>query len=91
MRAIHKHILWNRNAANLLSLNRGFKILDVQIQDGRPVLWVLTDPSKPVHVITVWMFETGQTIPEGLADRLEYIATIQFPMNYVIHAFQEIP
>ena len=64
----------------------GFKkVLDVQLQDGVPVLWVIANADEPPVVVGVRMIETGVRF-DGVDDE-EYIGTVQMPTGSVVHVF----
>lgn len=67
------------------SLPRGSKILDVQVQGSRPVMWVLIDQSRTEetrHFVTV---PTGM---EFDTRDLDYVGTFQLSERLVFHLFQ---
>ena len=63
-------------------------IMDIQMQDGIPVMWALVDPESREIKVKINMYGTGgETHKNGLKD--EYISTVQdgflvwhFFMNY---------
>lgn len=65
-------------------LPRGAKLLSVQMQDGRPVLWALVDTEAQPEPRTLHVFGTGHAIPP----RHEYVGTWQNP-PLVWHLFEE--
>lgn len=66
------------------------KILDIQIQNGKPCLWALVKGGKDtVKFTTIYCFGTG-TMDVGLCcnENLKHIATTQVN-GYVFHWFYE--
>lgn len=59
------------------------KILDIQIQNGKPVVWVLVDPDSNRTGLTITMYTTGFPI-QVVGD---YIKTIQID-DFVAHYFK---
>lgn len=60
------------------------KILDIQIQNGRPCLWAVVNTDTPVYHLVVHCFMTGEKDPP--VDKLNYISTTQVG-DYVLHWF----
>ena len=65
--------------------NKIFQFLDVQMQNGKPMLWVMVDPEATIEEPTYIMaFGTGWELPND-ADR--YIGSLQDGEGYVWHYF----
>ena len=74
-----------------LSLPIGAMPLAVQVQRGKPQVWVLLEESETVYVDRIFrLVGTGHPISEGL-HHLQYIDTFQLAGgNLIFHVF-EIP
>jgi len=66
------------------------EIMDIQMQDGIPVMWALVDPESREIVVRINNYGTGMEI-HTTTTKNEYLATIQngdlilhFFMNYEI-------
>lgn len=70
----------------------GADVLCIQMQNGRPCIWVEVDPEadvKPRHLLVIG---TGHTIPEAPSGRyFRYIGTVQSPPFFVWHLYEEAP
>lgn len=64
--------------------NRIFIVLDLQVQNGTPTLWLLVNPKWEQMAHTIEMYGTGHDVPDANA----YIGTVQMPDGYVWHYFQ---
>lgn len=84
-RIIYKYVLWPEPTNNIL-IPRDGKIISIQIQNDKPVMWVLVDPIKPE------IKRTFEIIPTGLKfdyDCKEYIGTFQVDGgSLVFHVFE---
>jgi hypothetical protein len=60
------------------------EILDVQMQHGEPVMWVLADPDAPREPRAFRWLLTGEST--GLP-AVRYVATVQFGA-FVLHLFE---
>jgi hypothetical protein len=87
MKTIHKH----QFSINHLTLHTGFQIttyanmrvLDVQVQNGLPTMWVLVDPYASQTIYKFRIYGTGHDVENKIGN---YIATIQLG-EYVWHIF----
>ena len=61
------------------------EIMDIQIQDGKPVMWAMVDPDSREIVVRINMLYTGHGM-QLEATRNEYLATIQHE-GLVYHFF----
>lgn len=91
MKTIHKYTISHIEPETTVWLPEGSKLLTIQPQNGKPVLWATTDTeSKAAKDVprVIRSFETGQEIPREF---LIYISTVQFQTGYVLHYFEVIP
>ena len=73
---------------NRASLPRGAEVVAAGVQEDQFFLWALVDPEEPASLRGVYVYATGQSIPEDrLGDR--YIQTI-FEGSFVWHVFEEV-
>ncbi|MET0410397.1 MAG: hypothetical protein ABW217_03835 [Polyangiaceae bacterium] len=71
-----------------IDMPAGARILTLQLQFGKPVIWAAVDPSKPKVRRTFGLVGTGAEVDFELPD---YIGTFQlFDGRTVIHMF-EVP
>lgn len=70
-----------------IDLPAGARILDVQVQDGRPCLWALVDPVAPAVREAFAIYSTGHAIDPGALMSLEYVKTFQYGL-LVWHMFR---
>lgn len=59
--------------------------LSLQVQDGKPTLWVMVDEEKPKTPVTIICVGTGNPVPDEL-DILGYLGTSQVN-GFVWHFF----
>ena len=84
---IYKYELSFENR-NFVRMPEKSEIMDIQMQNGKPVMWALVEPDSREIVVRINVYMTGFVIQqEALKD--EYLATIQdsglvyhFFMNY---------
>ena len=70
----------------ILELPEGARILDVQAQFDKPVLWAMVDPEALLEKRHFCLVGTGHPAPEGCI----YIGTFQiFDDRFVGHLFEE--
>lgn len=67
-----------------LIVNKGFEVLDVQVQGHTITLWGKTDLKAPSQTFTIAIVGTGQHVL-GIHD--EYLATVQLD-GFVWHIFK---
>jgi hypothetical protein len=86
-RAVWKWVL--EPALNEISMPRGARILTVQLQGDKPVVWALVDPNAPCEVRKLRAVATGI---EWSCDAFHYIGTFQFnhAVPLVFHVFEEL-
>ncbi len=58
-----------------ISLPVGAQILDVQAQDGTPMMWAVVDDEAPKETRTFALVGTGHPMPKG---EVSYVGTFQF-------------
>jgi len=67
----------------LIELPHGAKILSVDTQGGRPILWVLGDPRAELAPVKILSYATGEDIEAG-----RYIGTYHVVGDmYIRHIF----
>lgn len=87
MKVIYKYPL-EVTDKQTISMPMDAKIISIQEQKGKPVVWVMTNGKKPMKDVVFHMVETGK--PFLLRDILKYLRTIQLLSgNYVMHIFVE--
>jgi len=87
MITIHKYEL-ELNTFQDISTHCGFCILDVQVQNGVPCLWVQVDTDQPKCKQGIIIHGTGHPLNEHIG---EYIGTVQLDLEdvLVLHVFME--
>lgn len=64
------------------------EILDIQLQDGIPVMWALVNENSSYNKkIEIKLFWTGQEISTDDLKEFEYFRTLQDAMGLVWHVF----
>lgn len=64
------------------------EILDIQLQDGIPVMWALVNEDSSYNKkIEIRLFWTGQEISTEDLKEFEYFRTLQDAMGLVWHVF----
>ena len=64
-----------------------FHPLTCQIQNGEPYIWAIVDNLKPLKYIKIYVYGTGNPIPEHLGN---YLDTFQiYDGKLVFHVFWE--
>ena len=79
---------WTLNVIDEQSLRlpQDAEILCIRIEDGRPQLWVLADPYKPLVIRKFFTYYSGQVaIPDG--DLGEYVGS--YEIDFVFHVFEK--
>lgn len=89
MKTIYKYDLklLSKQTLRIADLN---KVLTVQVQNDKPVLWCIVDDNGEENIteLTIEIFSTGHDVPSDIANR-EYINTFQIG-GYVGHVFTKI-
>lgn len=76
---------------NTLSIPKGYEILSVQSQYGRPCLWVLIDPKAKKEDVIFRTFGTGHPLSKEETENIEFIGTYQVNGgNFIGHVFKVI-
>ena len=63
------------------------EILDIQLQQGVPVMWALVNEGAHNKRIEVKLFWTGQEVSPNDLKEFEYFRTLQDVMGLVWHIF----
>jgi len=63
------------------------EILDIQLQDGVPVMWALVNEGSYDKRIEIKLLWTGQEISAEDLKEFEYFRTLQDAMGLVWHVF----
>lgn len=90
-----KHILKYRIETTdliIIEMPKNAQVLDVQVQHGNPVIWVLVDDEQPKEKRIFEIYGTGNFIEKSkdFASR-KYIGTYQlFEGNFVGHVFENV-
>lgn len=66
---------------------KAVKILDIQIQNGQPVMWAIATTDAKEHVVGIIMQNTGTDVL-ALVEEFTYISTTQID-GFVGHWFYE--
>ena len=89
MKKIFKYELSFENRT-FLKMPEKSEIMDIQIQNGKPVMWAMVEPDSREIEVKINIYGTGWTI-DHLATKDEYLATIcdgelvfHFFMNYEV-------
>lgn len=85
MYSIYKYNL-DLTERQTLNLPKGRKFLDVQVQNGKIVIWLLVDPNAELIGQQFRIIGTGQrlnSIPTG-----QYLGTVQLD-SFVWHLFED--
>lgn len=70
-----------------ISIPKGAKILCLQIQFGKPCIWVLVDPTHELESIGIFTYGTGHPIPTEPYPH-KYIGTYQLKDGMLVfHVF----
>ena len=81
---IYKYNL-NLVSNQMVSIPSKSEIMDIQMQNGIPVMWALVDIDSKNIDIKIKMYGTGQSLGDSLEDH-EYLATVQ-DSPFVWHFF----
>jgi len=74
----------------IISIPKGAKILDFQIQHKSPCLWALIDTEQKENMDLEFVFIcTGEEIPAHYIDKTKYLKTFQLvDGSIIVHLFQ---
>ena len=83
MQKVYKYVLDFDDYCNVI-LPVGYKLLDVKVQNGNPVLWALVNPNE-IHskIVRFRIAGTGHPIEEN---ELGYVATFEYN-ELIFHVF----
>lgn len=82
--------MWKYEVENFMQLPEGFKILSVQWQHDKLVLWAAVDPGVKAVTVEVLQVETGQRF-EAM-DKYKFLGTFQrHNGEFVFHVFYREP
>lgn len=71
-----------------LDIPKGAKVLSVEVQHGKPRIWILVDTDAEMESRTFCSYGTGHDIPD---DPGAYIGTLQLKEGtLVFHVFEEL-
>jgi len=84
MSTIYKYPVGDVGEVFELEMPQGAQILDVQLQDGKPVMWALVDEKAPLDRRLFMIYGTGWALPGAYG---QYVATFQTP-PFVWHLFE---
>lgn len=74
---------------NTLKIPKGYEILSVQSQYGRPCLWVLVDPKAEKEDVILRTFGTGHPLSKEEITNVKFIGTYQLNGgNFIGHVFK---
>ncbi len=91
MRTVYKYFLPAPLRPNFsVPIPDGAEILSAGTSDGRPCLWALVDPDKPVVDREFLLRDTGEPIDEAVLPRLSFVGTFSTGGGnwYVGHLFE---
>ena len=69
-----------------LEISPGATILDIQLQDGDPYMWIIIDTEKKVEKRILRIYGTGHTLDDN-ANINNYLGTYQTKNGFVWHVF----
>jgi 3-polyprenyl-4-hydroxybenzoate decarboxylase len=79
-----------KDRTQLVKMPEKSEIMDIQMQNGKPVMWFLTNPESKEIEVKINMYGTGWETHES-ASKDEYLSTVQdgdfvwhFFMNYEV-------
>lgn len=74
-----------------ISMPEAARLLDVQVQNGEPFMWVVVDPDKALVGYHFAVFVTGEELPDDLMFEYSYIGTFLVAGGeFVGHLFQKV-
>lgn len=72
-----------------ISIPKGGEILTVQIQSGKPCLWVLVEPQSATEIRSFEIFGAGNPVLSDIGTSRKYISTFQLMEgSLVLHMFE---
>lgn len=88
MKTIHKFQL-GVEAVTVVELPKGARILAVQLQTGKPVMWALVDTDAPKESRSFRTVCTGENLGDPYHVVMDYIGTYQMEEgSLVLHVFE---
>jgi hypothetical protein len=79
-----------KERTQLVKMPEKSEIMDIQMQNGKPVMWFLTNPERKEIEVKINMYSTGWETHENTS-KDEYLSTVQdgefvwhFFMNYEV-------
>lgn len=87
-RAIHKYLL-TLSEKETAQIPEGAKLLTVQLQGDRPVLWAMVNPDAPKVERLIRCYCTGTEIPE-YEHIIKHLGTVQQHSGMVVYHFFEV-
>ncbi len=82
-RTIYKYPITHAGRANI-KMPEGARILDIQVQHGKPVLWAMVDTSASEVYRRLAVYGTGRDVDYPEAN---YLGTFQDLAGLVFHVF----
>jgi hypothetical protein len=86
MKTIHKHDLGKH--AGRIETHTGFEILSLQVQDGKPVLWVKVCTDAALTTKYFVRYGTGWQLDSDELTNEVFVATVQDVDGLVWHWFE---
>ena len=80
MKTIYKYPLGkdiHHNSVIEIEMHKGSKILDIQMQNGEPMLWAMVNPKHSLRKRVFHVFGTGFDMEDYDKKHYEYVKTIQ--------------
>lgn len=71
-----------------LELPKGAKPLAVQVQHGKPMLWVMVDPDEPTETRSFRLAGTGHPLADGVDYR--HVGTFQMEWGALVFHLLEV-
>lgn len=66
-----------KERTQLVKMPEKSEIMDIQMQNGKPVMWFLTNPESKEIEVKINMYGTGWNIHNSIIIKDEYLATVQ--------------
>lgn len=66
-----------KERTQLVKMPEKSEIMDIQMQNGKPVMWFLTNPESKEIEVKINMYGTGWNIHNSTIIKDEYLATVQ--------------
>ena len=89
MKKIFKYVIDNLDKEARFSVPLNSKVLSIQVQDGRPTIWMLIDDSiiKNSETRIFKLFATGEEF--DTEEWNVYYGTVQLGSRFVLHLFEK--